>query len=135
MRSITGVTDPGYRTRELQDERSWATPARLAANKRLVAAFYDAAINQKGYDLAVTFLGPPYRQHNATAGDGAAGLKTFIEFLKAKFPTQQGDIKQIIAEGDLVARTCTPHEVMAARAAPLSIFSESQTAKSSSIGM
>jgi predicted SnoaL-like aldol condensation-catalyzing enzyme len=80
-----------------------AAPARLAANKRLVVAFYDAAINKKDYELAVTFLGPEYRQHNPTAGDGAAGLKSFIEFLKAKFPTQHGDIKQIIAEGDLVA--------------------------------
>ena len=80
-----------------------AAPAQLAANKRLVLAFYDAAINKKDYDLAVTFLGPEYRQHNPTAGDGAAGLKSFIEFLKAKFPTQHGDIKQIIAEGDLVA--------------------------------
>lgn len=75
----------------------------LAANKRLVVAFYDAAINKKDYDLAVTYLGPQYTQHNPTAGDGAAGLKGFIEFLKAKFPTQHGDIRQIIAEGDLVA--------------------------------
>jgi predicted SnoaL-like aldol condensation-catalyzing enzyme len=80
-----------------------AAPGRLAANKRLVVAFYDAAINKKDYDLAVTFLGPEYKQHNPTAGDGAAGLKSFIEFLKMKFPTQHGDIKQIIAEGDLVA--------------------------------
>jgi predicted SnoaL-like aldol condensation-catalyzing enzyme len=80
-----------------------AAPAQLAANKRLVVAFYDAAINRKDYDLAVTFLGPEYKQHNPTAGDGAAGLKSFIEFLKAKFPTQHGDIKQIIAEGNLVA--------------------------------
>ena len=79
-----------------------AGPAQLAANKRLVVAFYDAAINKKDYDLAVTFLGPEYRQHNPTAGDGAAGLKSFIEFLKAKFPTQHGDIKQIVAEGDRV---------------------------------
>ena len=78
-------------------------PTTLAANKALVVAFYDAAINKKDYDLAVTYLGPEYRQHNPTAGDGAAGLKGFIEFLKAKFPTQHGDIKQIIAEGDLVA--------------------------------
>jgi predicted SnoaL-like aldol condensation-catalyzing enzyme len=80
-----------------------ATHAQLTANKRLVVAFYDAAINKKDYDLAVTFLGPEYRQHNPTAGDGAAGLKSFIAFLKSKFPTQHGDIKQIIAEGDLVA--------------------------------
>jgi predicted SnoaL-like aldol condensation-catalyzing enzyme len=74
----------------------------LAANKRLVVAFYDAAINKKDYDLAVTYLGPEYKQHNPTAADGAAGLKGFIEFLKAKFPMQHGDIRQIIAEGDLV---------------------------------
>jgi predicted SnoaL-like aldol condensation-catalyzing enzyme len=82
---------------------SSADRATLAANKRLVVAFYDAAINQKDYDRAVTYLGPEYRQHNPTAADGAAGLKGFIEFLKAKFPSQHGDIKQIIAEGDLVA--------------------------------
>jgi predicted SnoaL-like aldol condensation-catalyzing enzyme len=80
-----------------------AAPAQLAANKRLVVAFYDAAINRKDYELAVTFLGPEYKQHNPTAGDGAAGLKSFIEFLKTKFPSQHGEIKQIIAEGDLVA--------------------------------
>jgi len=84
------------------------TPARsadthtLAANKRLVVAFYDAAINKKDYAQAVRFLGPEYRQHNPTAHDGAAGLKDFIEFLKSKFPDQHGDIKQVIAEGDLV---------------------------------
>ena len=79
-----------------------ADSGKLEANKRLVVAFYDAAINKKDYDLAVTFLGPEYRQHNPTAGDGAAGLKAFVAFLKAKFPTQHGDIKQVIAEGDLV---------------------------------
>jgi predicted SnoaL-like aldol condensation-catalyzing enzyme len=79
-----------------------ANSGTLEANKRLVVAFYDAAINKKDYDLAVTFLGPYYRQHNPTAGDGAAGLKAFVAFLKAKFPAQHGEIKQIIAEGDLV---------------------------------
>jgi len=75
----------------------------VAANKRVVTAFYEAAINRKDYDRAVTFLGSQYKQHNPTAGDGAAGLKSFIDFLKAKFPSQHGEIKQIIAEGDLVA--------------------------------
>jgi predicted SnoaL-like aldol condensation-catalyzing enzyme len=79
-----------------------AGAATLAANKRVVLAFYDAAINKKDYDLAVTFLGSDYKQHNPTAGDGAAGLKGFIDFLKAKFPTQHGDIRQVIAEGNLV---------------------------------
>ena len=58
-----------------------ASPDALAANKRLVVAFYDAAINKKDYALAVTFLGPEYKQHNPTAADGAAGLKGFIDFL------------------------------------------------------
>lgn len=80
-----------------------ADRATLATNKRLVTAFYDAAINQKDYDRAVAYLGPEYKQHNPTAGDGAAGLKGFIDFLKAKFPMQHGDIKQILADGDLVA--------------------------------
>lgn len=79
-----------------------ATPAQLAANKRLVVAFYDAAINQKDYDKAVKYLGSEYKQHNPTAGDGPSGLKSFIAFLQAKFPKQHGDIKQVVAEGDLV---------------------------------
>ena len=81
---------------------SRAADRTLEANKQLVVAFYNAAINEKDYAKAVTFLGPEYRQHNPTAGDGAAGLKAFVEFLRAKFPTQHGDIRQVIAEKDLV---------------------------------
>lgn len=33
----------------------------------------------------------------------AKGLKAFIDFLKAKFPKQHGDIRQFVAGGDLVA--------------------------------
>ena len=80
-----------------------ADARQLEANKKLVIAFYDAAINQKDFDAAVKFLGSQYKQHNPTARDGAEGLKAFIEFLKARFPKQHGDIKQVIAEGDLVA--------------------------------
>jgi predicted SnoaL-like aldol condensation-catalyzing enzyme len=74
----------------------------LEQNKQLVRAFYDAAINQKNYDAAVKYLGEEYKQHNPTAADGKQGLKAFIDFLKARFPNQRGDIKQVIAEGDLV---------------------------------
>lgn len=79
-----------------------ATPAQLEANKKVVTAFYEAAINQKNFDAAVKYLGNQYKQHNPTAGDGAEGLKGFIDFLKTRFPTQHGDIKRVIAEGDLV---------------------------------
>jgi predicted SnoaL-like aldol condensation-catalyzing enzyme len=77
-------------------------PGKLEANKKAAVAFYEAAINRKDYAAAVTYLGAQYKQHNPTAADGAEGLKGFIEFLKAKFPNQKGEIKSVIAEGDKV---------------------------------
>jgi predicted SnoaL-like aldol condensation-catalyzing enzyme len=80
-----------------------ATAADLEANKKTVAAFYDAVLNKKDYDLAVTFIGAAgYKQHNPTARDGVEGMKGFINFLKDKFPNNKSEIKRIIAEGDLV---------------------------------
>lgn len=74
----------------------------LEANKKLVVAFYEAAINRKDYAAAASYLGAQYKQHNPTAADGAEGLKGFIDFLKARFPNQKGEIKSVIAEGDKV---------------------------------
>ncbi len=74
----------------------------LEANKKVVVAFYDAAINRKDYAAAASYLGAQYKQHNPTAADGAEGLKGFIDFLKARFPNQKGEIKSVIAEGDKV---------------------------------
>ena len=76
--------------------------AQLEANKKTAVAFYEAAINQKDYEAASKFLGAQYKQHNPTAADGADGLKGFIDFLKNRFPNQKGEIKRVIAEGDLV---------------------------------
>ena len=78
------------------------TSQQLDANKKVAQAFYEAAINKKDYAEAAKFLGSQYKQHNPTAGDGPEGLKSFIDFLKAKYPKQRGDIKQVIAEGDKV---------------------------------
>ena len=74
----------------------------VEANKKIAIAFYDAAINRKDYEAAKKFLGTQYKQHNPTAADGAEGLKGFIDFLKARYPNQKGDIKRVIAAGDLV---------------------------------
>jgi predicted SnoaL-like aldol condensation-catalyzing enzyme len=74
----------------------------LEANKRIAQEFYDAAINRKDYEAASRYLGSRYTQHNPTAADGPEGLKGFIDFLKARFPNQRGEIKRVIAEGDLV---------------------------------
>jgi predicted SnoaL-like aldol condensation-catalyzing enzyme len=80
-----------------------AADAALEANKKVAIAFYDAAINKKDFEAASRYLGPQYKQHNPTAQDGAEGLKAFIEFLKTRFPNQKGEIKRVMAEGDLVA--------------------------------
>jgi predicted SnoaL-like aldol condensation-catalyzing enzyme len=79
-----------------------AQPSQLEANKRIATEFYDAAINRKDFAAASRYLGSSYKQHNPTAADGAEGLRAFIDFLKTRFPNQRGEIKRVIAEGDLV---------------------------------
>ncbi len=79
-----------------------AQPSQLELNKRVATEFYDAAINRKDFAAASQYLGSNYRQHNPTAADGAEGLRGFIDFLKTRFPNQRGDIKRVVAEGDLV---------------------------------
>jgi predicted SnoaL-like aldol condensation-catalyzing enzyme len=84
---------------------TWSTaaqPSQLEANKRVATEFYDAAINRKDFAAASQYLGSAYKQHNPTAADGAEGLRAFIDFLKMRFPNQRGEIKRVIAEGDLV---------------------------------
>ena len=84
---------------------AWSAAAQspqLEANKRVATEFYEAAINRKDFAAASQYLGSQYKQHNPTAGDGAEGLRGFIDFLKARFPKQHGEIKRVIAEGDLV---------------------------------
>ena len=74
----------------------------LDANKRIATEFYDAAINRKDFPAASQYLGSGYKQHNPTAADGPDGLRAFIDFLKMRYPNQRGEIKRVIAEGDLV---------------------------------
>ena len=82
---------------------SAADAAQMEANKKTVAAFYDAVLNKKDYDLAVTFVGAAgYKQHNPTAKDGVEGTRGFINFLKEKFPNNKSEIKRIFADGDYV---------------------------------
>ena len=72
------------------------------ANKKIVLAFYDAALVKYDVDAAVKFLGERYIQHNPMAPDGAEGIKGLIKFLKEKFPQRSASIKRVVAEGDLV---------------------------------
>jgi predicted SnoaL-like aldol condensation-catalyzing enzyme len=79
-----------------------ASPEQLEANKKTVAAFEDAALNQKDFEAAAKYLGSRYTQHNPNAADGPEGLKAYIAFLKDKFPNNRTEIKQIFADGDYV---------------------------------
>lgn len=74
----------------------------MEENKKAVAAFYDAVLNQKDFDAASKYLGTRYTQHNPGAADGPDGLKGFIAFLKDKFPNNRSEIKRIFADGDYV---------------------------------
>jgi predicted SnoaL-like aldol condensation-catalyzing enzyme len=79
-----------------------ADAKQMEENKKIIAAFYDAALNQKDFDAASKYLGNRYTQHNPTAADGPEGLKAFIAFLKDKFPNNRSEIKRIFADGDYV---------------------------------
>jgi predicted SnoaL-like aldol condensation-catalyzing enzyme len=79
-----------------------ADAKQLEENKKIVAAFYDAALNKKDFDAASKYLGARYTQHNPVAADGPEGLKAFIAFLKDKFPNNRSEIKRIFADGDYV---------------------------------
>src|SRR4051795_5516641 len=79
-----------------------ASLEQVETNKKTVAAFEQAALNQKDFDAASKFLGPRYTQHNPNAADGPEGLKGFIAFLKDKFPNNHSETKHIFADGDYV---------------------------------
>ncbi len=72
------------------------------ANKKLVVEFYDKAINQKDFEAASRYFGSRYVQHNPNAPDGIEGFKTFLGFLREKFPQLRSEIKRVFAEGDYV---------------------------------
>ena len=72
------------------------------SNKKIVLAFYDAAINQKDFEAASKYLGDEYIQHNPLAADGPEGLKNFLAFAKENLKEYRTDFKQVFADGDYV---------------------------------
>lgn len=89
--------------------------AKLERNKANVLAFYELGINQmKPQEAADKYIGKEYLQHNPNAADGVEPFVRLFEGLKRKFPQARGDIKRVIAEGDLVVlhvhRTNSPDD-------------------------
>ena len=82
-----------------------AMPAYAAdpeANKKVVLDFYEKGLNQKDFEAAAKHFGPRYIQHNPGAPDGIEGFKTFVNFLKEKFPQSHSEIRRVFADGDHV---------------------------------
>jgi predicted SnoaL-like aldol condensation-catalyzing enzyme len=73
------------------------------ANKKVAIDMYNASLNGKDWEKTLKFIGPTYKQHNLGAPDGIEGFKAHIENLKKNFPQNHGDIKHVMASGDLVA--------------------------------
>ncbi len=76
--------------------------AKEEANKKLVVEFYEKALNQKDFEAAAKYFGNRYVQHNPNAPDGIEGFKTFLGFLREKFPQSKSEIKRAFADGDYV---------------------------------
>ena len=74
----------------------------MEANKKVVAEFYELAVNKKDFEAATKFLGPRYVQHNPNAPDGPEGLKAYIALLRDKFPDAHSDVIRVFADGDYV---------------------------------
>ena len=78
--------------------------SQIERNKAVVLDFYELAFNQHKLQEAVDkHVGSQYIQHNPNVGDGAqAFINTFAKILQAN-PQRRSQVKQVIAEGDLVA--------------------------------
>ncbi len=75
----------------------------LAANKRLVLAFYEQIIGRKDFEAGRKYMGATYRQHSPYATDGHEGLRPAREVLPGEnFPNHRYEVKNVIAEGDMV---------------------------------
>jgi predicted SnoaL-like aldol condensation-catalyzing enzyme len=100
--ALAVITGCGQQSLPARESSAVQESPALEENKRIATEFYDAAINRKDFEAASQYLGSEYTQHNPTAADGPEGLRGFIDFLKARYPEQRGEIKRVIAEGDLV---------------------------------
>jgi predicted SnoaL-like aldol condensation-catalyzing enzyme len=75
----------------------------LEHNRATVLGFVEMAFNDKKVEEAVArYVGSTYIQHNPRIPDGIDGLLTFASSLQAQLRLAYSDIRQVIAEGDLV---------------------------------
>jgi predicted ester cyclase len=80
--------------------------ADLDANKRLVRAYIETAINKRQPDAVEYYLATDFVEHNPRLPPGLAGKKQFIASLLAGFSDYHGEVQEMLAESDkIVTRT------------------------------
>ena len=93
---------PSARKPDARKAPGASTAAKLAANKKLVLAFYEQIIGRKDLDGALKYMGTTYKQHAPYAADGHDGLRAWLAGFKQAFPNHRYEVKRVIAEGDYV---------------------------------
>ena len=72
-------------------------------NKKIVLDFYNLAFGQgKFKEARDKYMGNTYIQHNPTVPDGPEAFVNAMSTFTQKFPELKGEVKRVIAEGDLV---------------------------------
>lgn len=72
------------------------------ANKEVVLAFYQYALNDKNFDAARAYLDDNYIQHNPFAQDGIEGLHKFLDYLKQTYPYSHSKIIRVFSQNNFV---------------------------------
>lgn len=72
-------------------------------NKKIVLDFYNLAFGQgKFKEAREKYMGDTYIQHNPTVPDGPEAFVNAMTTFTQKFPELKGEVKRVIAEGDMV---------------------------------
>ncbi len=80
---------------------------RKEQNKQIVLAFYQKALFEGDVDTAIALYGGKYyRQHTPFAADGFDGLRNYVKWIAANYPSIRGEIKQAFCDGDHVFLHC-----------------------------
>jgi predicted SnoaL-like aldol condensation-catalyzing enzyme len=72
------------------------------ANLALVLDMFEAVLNPMDSSAVDRFISPGYIQHNQMAEPGRAGLKRFLDMIRAETPEAVHDIKRAFVDGDHV---------------------------------
>lgn len=100
--SLTFAQNPSPSTQASDGAYQSVAASQLQANEKIAVGFYTAALNDKNPDAAMKFVSPNFRQHSALAEDGYAGLRKFLEWVRAEQPNLHADITRVFADGDYV---------------------------------